>query len=282
MISTNTCIKIKERIFDFTNRTYVMGIINLTPDSFSRDGLGQKTNMIDGAIAQAVQMVADGADILDLGAESTRPGAVPVDAAEEGRRLFPVLKELVKTVDVPVSVDSYKPEIVEKAIEYGASIINDIWGLRAPGDPEFRMAKIVAAAKLPVVIMHNRSQAGYEDVVNEVIASLNESIEFALKMGIDLDKIIVDPGIGFGKTYEDNLLLLNNLEQLKVLGRPILLGVSRKSVIGKTLDLPVEERLEGTIAANVWGVAKGVNIVRVHDVKAISRAIKMCDAISNA
>jgi len=272
----------KGRIFDFTTRSYVMGIMNITPDSFSQDGLYRQTDVIDRAVTQAVQMIADGADILDLGAESTRPGAPPVDAAEEARRLFPVLKELVNTVDVPISIDSYKPEIAEKAIEYGAALINDIWGLRSPDDPEFRMAKVVAEADIPVVIMHNQIQAGYENVIHEVITSLRRSIEIALTMGIDLNKIIVDPGIGFAKSYQDNLMLLHHLDQLKILERPILLGVSRKSVIGKTLDLPVEERLEGTIAANVWGVAKGANLVRVHDVKAISRAIKMCDAISHA
>ncbi|HEY8464247.1 MAG TPA: dihydropteroate synthase [Bacillota bacterium] len=258
-----------------------MGIINLTPDSFSHDGLYRETDVVARALAQALQLITEGADILDLGAESTRPGAAEISKEEEARRLFPVLKELVSTVEIPISVDTYKPEIAEKAIEYGASLINDIWGLRAPSDPEFRMAKVVAAAGVPVVIMHNKAQADYHDVVKEVIDGLQDSINLAVASGIDFQKIIIDPGIGFGKTHHDNLLLLQKLDQLKVLGRPILLGTSRKSVIGKTLGLPVEERLEGTIAANVWGVAKGANIVRVHDVKAISRALKMCDAISH-
>lgn len=274
-------MKIGGRVFDFSSHTYVMGIVNATPDSFSRDGIYREADAIKHALSQALRMVADGADILDLGAESTRPGAAAVSEEEEAARLLPVLKELAAAVDVPISVDTYKAGIAEKAIEYGAAMINDIWGLNAPFDPGFQMAKVVSQANVPVVIMHNKLQAEYQNVVKEVIASLNDSINIALTMGIDFQRIIVDPGIGFGKTHQHNLLVLQQLDKFRILGRPLLLGTSRKSVIGKTLDLPVEERLEGTIATNVWGVAKGANIVRVHDVKAVSRAIKMCDAIIN-
>jgi dihydropteroate synthase len=269
---------IKDQIYDFS-RTYVMGIINITPDSFSRDGLYPESRYVENAISQAQTMIAAGADFLDVGAESTRPGALPVSAAEEGRRIFPVLQELIRVVTVPISVDTYKPEIAAQAIELGAAMINDIWGLKTLGDSGLRMAELIARAQVPLIVMHNQAQPGYQHLIRDVIASLNESIDIASRAGIEPRKIIIDPGIGFGKTVHDNLKLLQNLQQLKVLGKPILLGTSRKSVIGKVLDLPVEERLEGTIATNVWGVANGANIVRVHDVQAISRAIRMCDAI---
>jgi dihydropteroate synthase len=278
MVQNPPALRIKGRIYDFS-RTYVMGIINITPDSFSQDGLYTDSGYIENAIMQAQTMIAAGADFLDIGAESTRPHAAAVSAVEEGRRLFPVLKELTQAVEIPISVDTYKAEIAEKALELGADIINDIWGLKAPGDLGFRMAKVVANAQVPVIVMHNQAQAGYQHLIREVTASLNESIDIASQVGVEPSKIIIDPGIGFGKTVHDNLKLLQNLHQLKVLGKPILLGTSRKFVIGKVLDLPVEERLEGTIAANVWGVVNGANIVRVHDVRAISRAIRICDAI---
>jgi dihydropteroate synthase len=276
-----TIFKVKGHSYDCAARTYVMGIINLTPDSFSEDGLYGRTAWIDRAIEQARQMVDDGADFLDIGAESTRPGAAALPEAEEAQRLFPVLRELAPTVSVPISVDTYKPQIAERALEMGAALINDIWGLKAPDDPRRRMAEVVAQSGAAVVIMHNQVQPGYYDLIREVIAALNNSIQIALDAGVARKRIIVDPGIGgsFGKTVQDNLLLLKQLDRLKILERPILLGTSRKSVIGATLNLPVTERLEGTIATNVWGVAKGANIVRVHDVKAIARAMRMCDAI---
>jgi dihydropteroate synthase len=276
-----TTVRIKNHIYDCAARTYVMGIINLTPDSFSKDGLYRETDWIGNALRQARQMVADGADFLDVGAESTRPGAAVLPEDEEAKRLFPVLRELVATVSVPISIDTYKPQIAVQALKMGAAIINDIWGLNAPTDPGHRMAEVVAQSDAAVVIMHNQAQPGYQDLISEVITSLNHSIQIALDAGIDPERIIVDPGIGgsFGKTRQDNLLLLRQLESFKVLGRPILIGTSRKSVIGAALDLPVTERLEGTIATNVWGVTQGANIVRVHDVKAICRAVRMCDAI---
>jgi dihydropteroate synthase len=273
--------KIKDQIYDCVARTYVMGIINLTPDSFSKDGLYDEIDLIERVLQQARQMVADGADFLDVGAESTRPGSAPLPEAEEAKRLFPVLRELVTAVSVPISIDTYKPQIAARALGMGAAIINDIWGLNAPHDVRHRMAEVVAQSGATVVVMHNRAQTGYQDLIREVTTALNNSIQIALNAGIDPERIIVDPGIGgsFGKTQHDNLLLLQQLGRLQVLKRPILLGVSRKSVIGAALDLPVTDRLEGTIAANVWGVAQGANIVRVHDVKAVCRAVRMCDAI---
>lgn len=272
-------MEINGQTYDLAARTYVMGIINLTPDSFSGDGLARKENYIDLALEQAERMIKAGADFLDIGAESTRPGAAPIDETEEKERLLPVLIKLAKAVKVPLSVDTYKPGVAEEAFKAGATIINDIWGFKAPGDPERRMARVAATAKAGVILMHNKPAPGYRHLMKELINSLAESMEIACEAGVDLKRIIVDPGIGFAKTTQDNLRILQNLDQLKVLGRPVLLGVSRKSVVGKTLNLPVEERLEGTIAATVWGIAKGANIVRVHDVQAISRAVKMSDAI---
>ncbi len=272
-------IVINNQTIDLNARTYIMGIVNVTPDSFSKDGLYNQANYIDKAIEQANQMVADGADFIDLGAESSRPGSQKISEEEEAKRLLPVLKEMVKAVKIPISVDTYKPVIAEKALNLGAAIINDIWGLKSPEDPERRMAQIVGEAKVPIIIMHNNTQPEYKYLIKEIVESLNDSINIATKYGIDSDQIIIDPGIGFGKKYQDNLRVLQHLDQLKVLGRPILLGTSRKSVIGLTLDLPVEERLEGTIATAVWGIAKGVNIIRVHDVRPVARAVKMCDAI---
>ena len=227
-------------------------------------------------------MITAGADFLDIGAESTRPSASQIDEAEEKKRLLPVLKELVKVVKVPISVDTYKPEIAESALELGAAIINDIWGLNSPADSKHRMAEVAAKFKAPIIIMHNKVNPGYRNLMQEIIESLSDSITIACKAGIDFNRIIIDPGIGFAKNYQENLYLLKNLDQLKVIGRPILLGTSRKSLIGMTLNLPVNERLEGTIATSVWGAAKGANIIRVHDVQAVARAIHMYDAIKNS
>ncbi len=259
-----------------------MGIINVTPDSFSQDGLYNQTKHIETALNQARRMITDGADFLDIGAESSRPGASLVDESEESKRLFPVLKELInQKIDVPISVDTYKPRIAEKALEIGASIINDIWGFKFPGDQEHLMARVAAQAEVPVILMHNKVEAKYSNLMKEIVDSLSESIEIASNSGVNSDQIIIDPGIGFGKTVQDNLFVLQNMEQLTSLKKPVLLGTSRKSVIGKTLDLPVNERLEGTIATVIWGITKGANIIRVHDVLEHSRAIKMCDAIRN-
>ncbi|HEX7712381.1 MAG TPA: dihydropteroate synthase [Bacillota bacterium] len=264
------------------SKTYVMGIINLTPDSFSSDGLYGRSDYIDRAVQQAKEMVDAGADFLDVGAESTRPGGPAVDEAEEARRLFPALRELVSAVKVPFSVDTYKPRIAEQVLNLGVAMLNDIWGLLSPDDPERRMARIAGDSGVPVIVMHNAEKNAYQDLMPELIARLEDSIRVALDHGVREEQIIVDPGVGFAKSQRDNLQVIRELDRLKILGRPILLGTSRKSVIGNALNLPVTERLEGTIATTVWGVIKGANIVRVHDVKAIVRASRMCDAIASA
>jgi dihydropteroate synthase len=283
------------RSYDWSVKTYVMGIVNITPDSFSGDGLYRDKNFIEAAVEQAMQMVEDGADFLDVGAESTRPGtlmnrgtfpvngdAARVSAEEEERRLLPVIKELANAVKIPISVDTYKPSVAEKALNLGAAMINDIWGLQSPEDPERRMAKLIGETGVPIIMMHNRSQSGYAHLMREIIDSLAESIEIAQSAGARKEQLIIDPGIGFGKSHQDNLSVLAHLDQLKILGCPVLLGTSRKSVVGLTLDLPVEERLAGSLATVAWGISQGVNIVRVHDVKETVRAVKMCDAIRSA
>ena len=253
-------------------RTLVMGILNLTPDSFSDGGKFFRT---EDALRQAEHLVAEGADILDVGAQSTRPGHQEVDAAEEWRRLEPVLKALAGRLPIPISVDTSRAQIADKALQAGAGLINDQWGLQR--DPA--LAGVAGAFGAPVVVMHNQQDSCYQHLMGDIFAFLRRSIELAEKNGLAGDQIIIDPGIGFGKTCEQNLEVLSRLREFKTLGRPILLGASRKSTIGKTLDLPVEERLEGTIATSVWGVAAGVDIIRVHDVQANRRAVRMADAI---
>lgn len=253
-------------------RTLIMGILNVTPDSFSDGG---KYINIEHAIEQAEQMVKEGVDILDIGAESTRPGHEEVSSEEEWRRLEPVLKNLLERVSVPVSIDTYKARVAAKALEAGAHMINDVWGLQK--DPD--MAKVVGEYKAPVIVMHNQKGTNYHHLMGDLMNFLRQSIDLAEAQGLVGDQIIVDPGIGFGKTTEQNLEVMSRLAELKTLGHPILLGASRKSTIGKTLNLPVDERLEGTLATSVLGVASGVDIVRVHDVQANNRAVKMADAI---
>ncbi|MDD2234346.1 MAG: dihydropteroate synthase [Desulfitobacteriaceae bacterium] len=252
-------------------RTLVMGILNLTPDSFSDGG---KFYKIEDAIHHAERLIAEGADILDIGAESTRPGYREVDAEEEWRRLEPVLSALAG-ISVPISIDTYKAVIADKALQSGANMINDIWGLQR--DPD--LARVVGEYDVPVIVMHNQNGSAYHHLISDIITFLKESIRLAESSGLSGDQVIIDPGIGFGKTYEQNLEVLSRLKEFRILGKPVLLGASRKSTIGKVLDLPVEERLEGTIAANVLGVAAGVDIIRVHDVPANRRAIQMADAI---
>ena len=252
-------------------RTLVMGILNLTPDSFSDGG---KFFDIEDSVRQAERLVAEGADILDIGAESTRPGHQEVDAVEEWRRLEPVLKAL-EGIAVPISIDTYKAEVAAKALKAGANIINDIWGLQREPD----IARVVGEYGAPVIVMHNQEGTNYHHLMGDIFAYLHKSIELAEKNGLACDQIIIDPGIGFGKTIEQNLEVLARLKEFRTLGKPVLLGTSRKSTIGKVLDLPVDERLEGTIATSVLGVAAGVDIIRVHDVQANRRAIQMSDAI---
>ncbi|MBI2864874.1 MAG: dihydropteroate synthase [Chloroflexi bacterium] len=260
------------REFRWGERTYVMGIINVTPDSFSGDGLGTD---VEAAVARAKKMAGEGADIIDVGAESTRPGSQPVTAEEEIRRLLPVVERLVAEVSLPISVDTYKAEVARQAIAAGVHMINDVWGLKE--DPE--MAEVVAASGLPIILMHNQSHTNYRNLMADVIFSLYQSVALALSAGVDWENIIVDPGIGFGKTMEHNLEILRRLSEFKVLGRPILLGTSRKSTIGRVLGLPPEERVEGTAATIAIGIAMGADMVRVHDVNEMSRVCRMSDAI---
>ncbi len=276
--------------FEWGHRTYVMGIINLTPDSFSGDGLldGDLTRVVD----QARQFVADGADILDLGGESTRPGSRPVTADIEAARVIPAIAAVRQALpDTPLSVDTYRASVAERALAAGATWINDVWGLRM--DPD--MGGLAAAAGCPVVIMHNRSkpkdavqeeQLGgryvgvhYDNLLVDVRDELASQIELALAAGVRPDQIIIDPGLGFGKTVEQNLELIDRLGELKSLGRPILIGPSRKSFVGYSLDLPPAERLEGTAAAVAIGIDRGADIIRVHDVRAMARLAKMTDFI---
>lgn len=253
-------------------RTYVMGIINLAPDSFSGDGLAGDVNA---AVEQARRMEADGADMLDVGAESTRPGSTPVSASAEADRLLPALEAICRAVRIPVSVDTYKAPVARRAIAAGASIVNDVWGLLADGN----MARVIAGAGVAAILMHNQREAAYEDLVPDVIAGLRRIATIARAAGIAEHNVILDPGIGFGKNADHNLELLRRLPELQELGYPMLLGVSRKSTIGRVLGLPTGDRVEGTAAAVAVGIAGGADIVRVHDVKQMVRVARMTDAI---
>jgi dihydropteroate synthase len=280
-----------ELLPELGKKTYVMGIINLTPDSFSGDGLLRERDYIRTAMLQAEHFMQDGCDILDVGAESTRPGAVEINAEEELNRLLPVVKTLREEMpNVILSIDTYKAETARTCLAEGAQVINDIWGFRY--DPA--MASTVAEACATAILMHNRTQGAqavtselggryegveYEDVVTEVRDWLAEAAGSAIEAGVRPDRIIIDPGIGFGKTTEQNLFLLKHIDELRELGFPILLGISRKGFIGHTLNLPQGERLEGSLAANAWGVLHGADILRVHDVRETVRLARMLDAI---
>jgi dihydropteroate synthase len=253
-------------------RTYVMGIINVTPDSFSGDGLGAN---IPAIVDQALRFEEEGADFLDVGAESTRPGFQPVTAEEELRRLIPALEAIAARVDLPISVDTYKAQAAHRAVEAGAVIINDIWGLKA--DPE--LAQVAAEAGTPLIIMHNQETRQYRDLLPDISASLKHSVGLALKAGVPRENIILDPGIGFGKTPDHNLEILKRLDEFKALGYPLLVGTSRKSTIGLVLGLPVDQRVEGTAATVALSIAGGADIVRAHDVKEMARVCRMSDAI---
>ena len=266
-----TCIG--NRTFRWGVRTYVMGILNVTPDSFSNGG---RHNTLDEAVAHAARMVSEGADILDVGGESTRPTHTPVSAQEEAERVLPVIRMLAERFpDVPISVDTMKAEVAREAVKAGATLINDVWGFRR----DLAMAEVAAQTGVACCLMHNRAEAGYEDLMDEVCADLLDSVRIALAAGVAQDRILLDPGIGFGKTKAHNLEVLRHLDRIRALGYPVLLGTSRKSVIGLTLDLPVEERLEGTLATTALGIAQGVDVVRVHDVQANVRVCRMTDAI---
>ena len=272
-------MKIKNREFDFKNNIYTMGILNLTPDSFS-DG-GYYTD-VEAAIKRAHEMVEEGVDIIDVGAESTRPGAKYIEEEEELRRLLPVVERLVKEVEVPISIDTYKAKVAEECLKLGAHIINDIKGLK--DDP--KMAKVVADYGVPVVIMHIKGTPKtmqdnpyYKDLIGEISKSLGESIEIALKVGISKENIILDPGIGFGKTFDGNLEIIDKLGELKKLEYPILVGASRKGFIGEILGTPPLERVEGNLAVAVLSAYNGASIIRVHEVKETVQALKIVKAI---
>lgn len=270
--------RIGNTLFEWGKRTYVMGIINATPDSFSGDGVGAD---IDAALRQALRFQAEGADIVDVGGESTRPTAVygkaaPVSKAEELRRVIPVIEALASELSIPISVDTYKAAVAKRAIEAGAAMVNDVWGLRR--DPD--MARAIADAGAAAALMHNRTHTRYTNFVPDVIGALRQMAEDAQAAGICRENIILDPGIGFGKTAEHNLEIMRRLREFRALGAPLLLGVSRKSVIGYALRLPVEERMEGTAAAVALCIAGGADIVRVHDVREMARVARMSDAIA--
>ncbi len=281
-------------ILAWGSRTYIMGVLNLTPDSFSGDGLLKHADFsasMEAALEQARRFVQAGADILDVGGESTRPGSQPVDAEEEMRRVLPVIRRLAAEMEALISVDTYKAEVAEAALEAGAHMVNDVWGLRA--DP--RLAGVVARRNAPIILMHNRNSWAhaeikerlggryvgmeYQDLLADVCRELLESVDLAHQAGVADAQIILDPGIGFGKTVEQNLELIDRLAEIRSLGYPLLLGPSRKSFIGYTLDLPPDQRLEGTAAAAAVGIVRGADILRVHDVEAMARLARMTDAI---
>lgn len=265
-------MRIGNREFDTDAHTYVMGILNVTPDSFWDGG---KYRGMDVALGHVKSMIDDGADIIDIGGESTRPGATPVEAADEIERVLPVIEAIKDRFDIPVSLDTYKNSVAWAGIGAGVDLINDVWGLKGDG----QMADVIAQSHIPVCIMHNRKNTAYNDVVTDVISDLKESLNIASSAGIADENIMIDPGIGFAKDYEQNMKMMAHLDELKSLGYPVLLGTSRKSMIGQALDLPVAERLEGTLATAVWGMMQGVSFVRVHDVKEHVRVIRMIEAI---
>ncbi len=265
-------IKIGNKIFDLKNNTYVMGILNVTPDSFSDGG---HYNQIENALNYVAQIIEEGVDIIDIGGESTRPNYTQISEEEEIKRVVPIIKAIKQKYDIPISVDTYKSKVAKEALEVGADMVNDIWGLKY--DKE--MASIIKQYNVPVCIMHNRQNKEYNNFLEEVKEDFKKSIQIAKEAGIEEHNIILDPGVGFGKTYERNLECINHLEEFTTLGYPVLLGASRKSVIGLTLDLPVTEREEGTLVTTVMAVLKGCQFVRVHNIKGNVRAIKMTQAI---
>ena len=254
------------------DKTYVCGILNVTPDSFSDGG---KFNKLDAALYHAEEMIEEGAMLIDIGGESTRPGYTMISDEEEIERVVPVIEALKSRFDVPLSLDTYKSKVAKVGIESGIDLINDIWGLKY----DKSMAKVVADSGLPICIMHNRDNTDYTDFMTDVVSDLKESVDMAITAGIERDKLILDPGVGFAKNLEQNIIVMKELERLNCFKLPILLGTSRKSVIGLTLDLPKDERVEGTLVTTVLAVIKGCMFVRVHDVKENVRTIKMAEAL---
>ena len=272
-------LEIGQRVLDLSSRTHLMGVLNVTPDSFSDGG---KFFKLEEAIKQGLKLAEEGADMIDVGGESTRPGSEPVTIQEELHRVIPVIEELTKLIQVPISIDTYKSRVAKEALDSGASMVNDISGLRF----DQGMKKVIAEYDVPVVLMHvqgtpknMQENPKYENLFEDIKSYLNQSISMAEEAGIGEDKIIIDPGIGFGKTLDDNLRILKNLVEFKSLGKPVMIGVSRKSFIGKILDLPTDERLEGSLASMAIAIMNGANILRVHDVKESKRVAKLVDAI---
>lgn len=265
-------MRIGNREFDTKNETYIMGILNVTPDSFSDGG---KFNHMDAALAHAEQMIRDGADIIDIGGESTRPGHTVISDEKEIARVTPVIEAIKSHFDVPVSIDTYKGNVAEAALQAGADLVNDIWGFKF----DYKTAEVTARYHAACCLMHNRNEAIYQNFLEDMVADMKERVAIAHKAGVPDDKIMLDPGVGFGKTYEQNLEAINHVDVLQELGLPILLGTSRKSVIGNTLDLPVDQRVEGTLATTVIGMLRGCSFVRVHDIKENHRIIQMTKAI---
>jgi dihydropteroate synthase len=259
------------REFTWGERTYIMGVINMSPDSFSGDGL---SNM-DEALLQAERFESDGVDIIDIGGESTRPRSEPITPEEEIRRVVPIIERLSQQVPVPLSIDTYKWEVAQEAVAAGARMLNDIWGLKR----EPRLADIAAKEGIPVVLMSNQRDGECQDIISEVFKDLKRAMDIAIERGVPQENIILDPGIGFGKTLDQNLEIVSRLDEFSALGRPLLIGTSRKSMIGLVLDLPTQERLEGTAAPVALGISKGADIVRVHDIPEMKRVCQMSDAI---
>jgi dihydropteroate synthase len=258
--------------FRWGERTYVMGVVNVTPDSFSGDGSGGD---VEAAVRQAVGMVGDGADVIDVGGESTRPGFEEISAEEEIGRTVPVIERLVREIDAPVSIDTYKPEVARAALGAGARMVNDVHGFRR--DPE--VAAVAAELGVPAIAMYNHRGNEFKDTIGNIVEGLVESLRIAREKGLDEEQVIVDPGFNFGWTEEQALEMLRRLGELRVLGRPILIGTSRKSTIGKVLDLPVDDRVEGTAATMAIAIANGADMIRVHDVKEMARVARMSDAV---
>lgn len=265
-------MKIGNKEFKLGERTYVMGILNATPDSFSDGG---KFNEVELALKRVEEMIRQGADIIDVGGESIRPGFTVVEADDEINRVVPVIKAIKEKFDITVSIDTYKAKTAEAAIKAGADIINDVWGFKKDKD----MAAVAAKYDVQCILMHNREDKPYENLMEEVKSDLEESIKIAMDAGVKKENIILDPGIGFAKTYEENLMVMKNLKEIRDLGYPVLLGTSRKSMIGNALNLPVDQRVEGTVATTVMGIMAGCEFVRVHDVLENKRACVMTDTI---
>lgn len=265
-------LKCRNKTLQLGTKTLVMGILNVTPDSFSDGG---DFVSLKKAVERAKQMAAEGADLIDIGGESTRPGAERITLMEELRRVIPIVEAISTAIDLPISVDTYKAEVARQALKAGAHLINDVWALQ--GDVE--MARVIVEFGCPVVLMHNRKEANYNHFLTDIVEDLQKSIEQAEKSGIDRKQIMIDPGIGFAKDYEQNLLLMNHLHELVALGYPVLLGTSRKSMIQQTLQLPADDVVEGTAATVALGIAQGCQIIRVHDIRQMKRVAAMTDAI---